>query len=29
MSVECFLDTNVFVYQLEGRDTRKAAIAED
>lgn len=29
MSVECFLDTNVLVYQLEGRDTRKAAIAED
>ncbi|MXY23703.1 MAG: PIN domain-containing protein [Acidobacteria bacterium] len=29
MSVDCFLDTNVFVYQLEGRDTRKAAIAHD
>lgn len=29
MSVECFLDTNVFEYQIEGRDTRKAAIAKD
>ena len=29
MSVDCFLDTNVFVYQLEGRDARKAAIAQD
>ena len=29
MSVERFLDTNVFVYQLEGRDARKAAIARD
>ena len=29
MSVEHFLDTNVFVYQLEGRDARKAAIARD
>ena len=29
MSVECFLDTNVFVYQLEARDARKAAIARD
>ena len=28
MSAERFLDTNVFVYQLEGRDTPKAAIAE-
>ena len=29
MSVECFIDTNVFVYQLEGRDTRKAGIARN
>ena len=29
MSAERFQDTNVFVYQLEGRDARKAAIAED
>ena len=29
MSVDCFLDTNVFVCQLEGRDARKAAIAQD
>ena len=29
MSVDRFLDTNVFVYQLEGRDPRKAAIAQD
>ena len=29
MSVDRFLDTNVFVHQLEGRDTRKAAIAQD
>ena len=28
MSVDHFIDTNVFVYQLEGVDTRKAAIAE-
>ena len=28
MSVESFIDTNVFVYQLERLDTRKAAIAE-
>ena len=28
MSVEGFIDTNVFVYQLEGLDIRKAAIAE-
>ena len=28
MSVENFIDTNVFVYQLERLDTRKAAIAE-
>ncbi len=27
MSVENFLDANVFVYQLEGLETRKAAIA--
>ncbi|MCY4658347.1 MAG: PIN domain-containing protein [Acidobacteria bacterium] len=29
MSVDRFLDTNVFVYQLEGRDARKASIAQD
>ena len=29
MSVDRFLDTNVFVYQLEGRDVRKADIARD
>ena len=29
MSVERFLDTNILLYQLEGRDARKAAIAED
>ena len=29
MSVDCFLDTNVFIYQLEGIDTRKSEIAED
>lgn len=29
MSVERFLDTNVLVYQLEGRDARKAAIARE
>ena len=28
MSVENFIDTNVFVYQLERLDARKAAIAE-
>ena len=28
MNVEDFIDTNVFVYQLERLDTRKAAIAE-
>ena len=29
MSVEFFIDTNVFVYQLEGIDTRKAGIANE
>ncbi|MDE0006159.1 MAG: PIN domain-containing protein [Rhodospirillaceae bacterium] len=29
MSVEFFIDTNVFVYQLEGLDTRKAGIANE
>lgn len=29
MSVDCFLDTNVFIYQLEGLDARKSEIAED
>jgi predicted nucleic acid-binding protein len=28
MSVESFIDTNIFVYQLERIDTRKAEIAE-
>ena len=28
MSVEYFVDTNVFLYQLEARDERKAAIAD-
>lgn len=28
MSVESFIDTNVFIYQLERQDARKAAIAE-
>lgn len=28
MRVEDFIDTNIFVYQLERLDTRKAAIAE-
>jgi predicted nucleic acid-binding protein len=28
MSVERFIDTNVFIYQLEARDERKYAIAE-
>ncbi len=28
MSVESFIDTNIFVYQLERLDTRKAAVAE-
>lgn len=27
MSAECFIDTNVFIYQLEARDERKFAIA--
>ncbi len=29
MSVENFLDTNVFIYQLEGTDSRKSKIAKD
>ncbi len=29
MSVDRFLDTNVFVYQLEGGDARKTEIARD
>lgn len=29
MSVEFFIDTNLFVYQLEGLDTRKAGIANE
>mgnify|MGYP005849357887 CR=1 FL=1 len=29
MSVECFLDTNLFIYQLEAADERKSAIASD
>jgi len=28
MSVECFIDTNVFLYQLDETDRRKHAIAE-
>lgn len=28
MSVESFIDTNIFIYQLERLDTRKADIAE-
>lgn len=28
MSAESFLDTNVFIYQLEARDDRKSAIAD-
>lgn len=27
MSVDCFIDTNLFIYQLEARDEGKAAIA--
>jgi len=29
MSAEAFIDTNVFVYHLDGSDARKQAIAED
>lgn len=29
MSVECFLDTNLFIYQLEALDERKTSIAND
>lgn len=28
MSVEAFIDTNIFVYHLDGSDTRKQAIAD-
>lgn len=28
MSVECFIDTNLFIYQLEALDERKRAMAE-
>ena len=28
MSAECFIDTNVFVYQVDSRDARKQVIAE-
>lgn len=28
MSVDSFLDTNLFIYQLEARDDRKSAIAD-
>jgi predicted nucleic acid-binding protein len=28
MSVECFLDTNLFIYQLEASEERKAATAD-
>ena len=27
MSVECFLDTNLFIYQMEALDSRKATVA--
>jgi len=29
MSVESFIDTNVFIYQLEGTDERRAGLAAD
>ena len=29
MSVESFIDTNIFIYQLERLDTRKTTIAEE
>lgn len=29
MSVDCFLDTNIFIYQLEAADDRKQQIASD
>lgn len=29
MSAEFFIDTNVFIYQLDGTDQRKCAIADD
>lgn len=28
MSVECFIDTNLFIYQLEAREERKFEVAE-
>jgi len=28
MSAECFIDTNLFVYQLEALDERKSAVAD-
>ena len=28
MSVECFIDTNLFIYQLEAADERKSATAD-
>ena len=28
MSVECFIDTNLFIYQLEASDERKSAAAD-
>jgi predicted nucleic acid-binding protein len=28
MSVECFIDTNLFIYQLEASDERRAATAD-
>jgi len=28
MSAECFIDTNLFIYQLEASDERKSAIAD-
>jgi hypothetical protein len=28
MSAECFIDTNLFIYQLEALDARKTATAD-
>jgi hypothetical protein len=28
MSAECFIDTNVFIYQLEALDARKTATSD-
>lgn len=29
MSVDRFIDTNIFIYQLEARDARKSVVADD